>query len=157
MLDCNIDRWVFASISKHFDDRKGNNKLHIEGMQRDTRTTQAFLELRVDGPQYTEVNKGLWKVYVEINILCQCNKDLKNFHKMRQLSGEAVAMFENCIIIYKYGDSTVDDQSVIGAMKRLDNEASRNNLQVSHFGQVDPVNQLEQATIEAHYSMFLEE
>lgn len=153
MLNPSIERWIFASISKHFDDRKGNIHLYVEGMLRDTRTIEEVVELRVDGPNYLEMSKGYWKVYIEVNALCQCTKNSKNFHRMRQLTGTVMAMFEACIQVYKYGD----DGSFVGVFKRLDDTASRNMLQVSHFGQVDPVNQLEQASIEGHYEMFLEE
>lgn len=157
MLNANLDRWIFASISKHFNDHKGARTLYVEGMIRDTRLLQDFIELRVDGPYYTEVSKKYWKLYIEINVLCQSTKDSKNFHKMRQLTGEVFKMFEPCISVYKYGTGIEDDQSFVGILQRMDEEASRNNIQVSQFGQVDPVNQLEQSTVEAHYNMLLEE
>lgn len=157
MLSENMDRWVFASISKHFDDRKGTTKLYIEGMIRDTSTVEQFIELRTDGPYYTEVSHKYWKLYIEINVLIQCAKNNENFHRIRQLSGEVFKMFEPCITLYRYGTGPADDGTIIGILQRMDEEANRNNIQVSHFGQVDPINQLEQATVEAHYVGFLEE
>jgi len=153
MLSPNMDRWVFASVSKHFDDLKGSITLYIEGMHRDTRKLEEFIELRVDGPTYTEISKKYWKLYIEINVLLQCAKNNQNFHRMRQLSGNVMEMFKPCITVYRYGD----DDSLVGTFVRMDQEANRNNMQVSHFGQVDPVNQLEQATVESHYVMHLEE
>lgn len=158
MLSPNMDRWIFASISKHFDDHKGGVTLYIEGMHRDTRTLKECYELRIDGPYYTEISKGYWKVFVEINMLIQYNKDNKNFHRMRQLSGLVMEMFEPCIQVVKYGiTNPPDDETIVGVLQRLDQEEGRNNMQVSHFGQVDPINQLEQATVEAHYVMHVEE
>jgi len=153
MLSPNMDRWVFASVSKHFDDLKGTTTLYIEGMHRDTRKLEEFYELRVDGPNYTEISKKYWKLYIEINMLIQCTKNNQNFHRMRQLSGNVMEMFAPCIQVYKYGDG----DAFVGTFVRMDQEANRNNMQVAHFGQVDPVNQLEQATIESHYVMHLEE
>jgi hypothetical protein len=155
MLSPNMDRWVFASVSKHFDDHKGSMNLYIEGMHRDTRKLEELIELRVDGPYYTEVSKKYWKVYVEVNVLIQCAKNNQNFHRVRQLSGNVMEIFEPCISVYKYG--TPGDDSYVGSLGRMDQEDGRNNMQVSQFGQVDPVNQLEQATVEAHYVMYLEE
>lgn len=158
MLNPNMDRWIFASVSKHFDDRKSPYALYIEGMHRDTNKLEEFLELRIDGPLYTEVSHGYWKIYMEINMLAQCCKNNQNFHRMRQMTGNIMYMFEPCINVYRYGPNDLpDDQSYVGVLQRLDQEEGRNNMQVSHFGQVDPVNQLEQATVEAHYVMFLEE
>lgn len=157
MLSPNIDRWVFASISAHFDSLRSGLPMFIEGQVRDTLAMKEFIELRVDGPYRTEVSKGYWKLYVEINVLCQHTME-DDYHRMRQITGIVAAIFTDCISVYKYGpDAVVDDQSYIGMLKRLDNDKGRNNLQTSHFGQVDPVNHLEQATVESHYVMFLEE
>lgn len=161
MLSPNIDRWIFASVSKHFNDLRGTIPLFIEGMLRETNKLQEFIELRIDGPYYTEICKQTWKVYIEINVLCQCAMNSQNFHRMRQLTGNVMAMFSPCIPVCKYGLGVDDDGTSglesIGALVRMDEEQGRNNLQVTQFGQVDPVNQLEQASVEAHYSMLLEE
>jgi hypothetical protein len=80
-----------------------------------------------------------------------------NFHRIRQLTGNIMAIFEPCIPVYRYGEAVYDDQTLVGALTRMDQESGRNNMQVSQFGQVDPVNQLEQATVEAHYVMLVED
>jgi hypothetical protein len=152
-----MDRWIFASVSKHFDGHKGTMNLYIEGMHRDTHKLESCIELRSDGPYYTEISKAYWKAYIEVNVLVQAAKNNQNFHTMRQLTGNVMAIFEACIPVYRYGDGPDDDQSYVGALQRLDEQAGRNNIQVSQFGQIDPVNQLEQAVVEAHYVMFVEE
>lgn len=157
MLSPHIDRWIFASVSKHFDDHRGTTPLFVEGMLRQTNKLAEFMELRIDGPYYTEISKGLWKVYIEINILIQAAMNQQNFHRMRQLTGNVMAIFEPCIPVYKYGTESYDDSSLVGGLQRMDEEAGRNNMQVSQFGQVDPVNQLEQASVEAHYVVLVEE
>ena len=39
-------RWCIASISKHFDDAKGNFALYLEGDERTTQDEHVFAELR---------------------------------------------------------------------------------------------------------------
>jgi hypothetical protein len=131
--------------------------LYIEGQIIDKLNEEERLELRVDGPNCTEVSKQYWKLYIEINVLCQCAKNNINYHRMRQLTGLARSIFEPCINVYKYGSGVEDTQEFVGVLKRLDDEKGRNNIQVTQFGQVDPVVPVEQSSVEAHYVMFLEE
>jgi hypothetical protein len=153
-----MDRWIFASIGNHFSTKKDATlTLYIEGMHRVDLNQEEFIELRSDGPYYTEVSKGYWKVYVEINVLAQCAKNNTNFHRMRQLTGTIMSLFEPCIEVFKFGTGTDDTQESVGVLRRMDQETGRNNMQVNHFGQVDPTTQLEQATVESHYVMFVEE
>jgi len=153
--DSNWDRWIFASVSQHFEDRRGTVPLYIEGMHRETNELEEFIELRIDGPWFTEISRNCWKIFVEINVLCQVVMNNQNFHRMRALTGLVSRIFDRCIKVYKFGNNLQDDQSQFCVLQRQDGGKGREKIQISHFGQIEPKLQLEQATVEAHYSVKL--
>lgn len=140
----NLGRWIYASFCKHFDALKGSYTLNIEGMPK-TQAEEA-LELRIDGPYFKELSKNYWDIYSEVNVLCSCVKNHKNAYRIHDMLGLATSCFTRCINIYAYGDGGAFQF----AMDRMDSE--REKIQASYFGQVDPNKELEQATVEAHYS-----
>ena len=156
-LNQNLPRWIIASVSKHFDDRRQGIPMFIEGQIRDTRTEKDFIELRIDGPYYTEVSKGFWNVYIEINVLIQAAQDQADYHRIYRSAGIVAAAFEHAISIFKFGDGVGDDDSLIGCMHLLGDKEKRERIQISHFGQVEPETGIFQSTVEAHYEAQLRE
>lgn len=150
----NTPRWIFASVSKHFDAHKQTLKLYIEGMHRGTRDDKDFIELRVDGPYFTELSKGYWRIYSEINVLVQSAMDDTDFHRIWKDIGIVSAAFIN-LIVYKYGDGPDDDDSQLGCMKLISSARGKERLQVSYFGKIAPSVEIHQATVEGHYEMYL--
>ena len=150
------NRWLFASISKHFNDRGQGLTLYIEGQHRDTRELKDFLELRIDGPRMTELTRGNWYVVMEVNILVQSVMDDTNYHRIERDIGVAVQAMTD-ILIYKYGDQAEDTGEFIGCLKLIQDLRAREKIQVFRFGQVEVGLKLEQAAVEAHYHMNLDE
>ena len=150
----NLPRWLFASVSKHFDDNKQDLALFIEGQYRTTRNIKDFIELRFDGPDLTEISKGYWKVYTEINVLVQSAMDDENFHRIHTTVGKVVAAFTD-IEVYKYGTGDDDDDSLLGCLVLLADARSKEKTKVAHFGQIGPDTMLLQASVEGHYLMHL--
>jgi hypothetical protein len=144
-------RWIFASICKHFDDNKGDLPLYIEG-QRTTKTNKAFIELRIDGPYYTELSKDYWKVYLEVNALLQNVQDDKNTHTFYTNLGLLSTIFTP-IPLFKYGESTDEenDQSMFGCLRIVSDDRGKERIQVNNFGLVDKDARLLQANVEGHY------
>ena len=148
-------RWIAASINKHFDARKGSLPLFVEGMHRETRDEKDFLELRQDGPYLTELSKGVWRVYMEVNILIQSAMDDSNMYRIYQDVGIVVQACTD-IPIYKYGsDPLIDDGSLLGCLKVVADHRGKERIQVNHFGKINPSVPLIQATVEVHYGMKL--
>ena len=149
-------RWIFASMSKYAYDNRGGLYMYIEGQHRDTRELKDFCEFRLDGPNLTELSKGYWRAFVECNILLQSTLDDKNFHRIYVNCGIIVAMMSKNIPIYKYGSESVDDESLLGCMHLVQDARGKERIQVSHFGIIDPSEDLQQSCVEAHYEMFLD-
>jgi len=150
----NWARWIFASVSKHFDDRKGDYELFIEGQYRNVNPPKDFFELRMDGPYITEQNKGYFQVYVEINVLVQSHMDDTNYHRIHETTGYVSSIYTG-IKLYKFGNGPLDTQEEFGCLRLLQNTQKRNRIEINQFGQIDPKVRLMQASIEGHYEEIL--
>ena len=156
-LSQHLPRWIISSVSQHFEGRRQGIFMFIEGQLRDTSDLKDFFELRVDGPYYTELSKGFWRVYIEINVLIQSAQDKEDRFRIYKTAGVVAAAFEQVISIFKYGDEVGDDNSLVGCMKLLGDKEARERIQISHFGQVGPETGISQSTVEAHYVAELRE
>jgi len=146
----NWPRWCFASVSKHFDDRRQGLYMFIEGQKRDTRDLKDFIELRMDGPQITEISKDYWRIYGEVNILVTSAMDNNNYHRIHQNVGIVAAAFTT-IRLFKFGTGVDDDQSQWACWYLLQNTEKRHRLDIFHFGKVDVKSEVVQASVEGHY------
>ena len=151
-----VPRWIFASICKHFDDCKGDLALFIEGQYRNSGAPpKDFIELRVDGPYITELNKNYYKLTLDVNILVQSQMDDTNYHRIHDDVGKVASMFKN-INLYKFGTALTDTQEHFGCLNLLQDTQRRDRIQINHFGQIDPKVRLMQASIEGHYETHLQ-
>ena len=155
-MDKNWPRWIFASITKHFSDVI-SLPLFVEGMDRQTKDLKHFAEIRIDGPETNELSADYWRLYVEINVLIQTIMDDENLHRHWDNIGDVNMAFWNCISVYKHADKDGQngDGSKLGCFKLVTDRYDRENIDTSNFGQIDKSVKLQQATVEAHYEMFL--
>lgn len=155
-MDKKWARWIYASVTKFFDDEIDID-VFVEGMDRETKDLKDFAELRIDGPWFNELSADYWKIYIEVNILIQSVMGDKNLHRFYDSIGDVNAAFQNCISVYKTPDINGEngDGSFLGCFKLAIDRYDRENIKTSNFGQVDKNVRLQQATVEAHYEMFL--
>jgi len=154
-INKNWSRWIFASVSMHFDAQRQDIPLHIEGQPRDIKQDQTgWFELRLDGPYYTESSRKLWDIYVEVNVLILAAMLDTDTHRIRRLAGIVESAFTN-ISVFRYGDGIEDDKSYLGCLRLL--QDNNNRVKTNHFGQVEPNLNQEQASVEGHYTMTLNE
>lgn len=146
-------RWCYASINKHFDDRKSLYELYIEGDDRVQQDEAEFAELRVDGPFILIPQKHLYYLTIEINVLCQTHLDPRRHYKAQQMVGVFLRAFRNLIEVRKYGDGPLDDGSLLGCFHLSKDLGS--TLDVSYFGIIRPDTKIMQTTIEGHYRLEL--
>lgn len=150
----NWPRWVFASVSKHFYDRRQGLIMFIEGQHRNTRNDKDFIELRMDGPQYTEISKDYWRIYGEVNILVTSAMDNVNYHRIHENVGIVATAF-TMIPLFKYGAGAQDDQTQWACWNLLQDTGKRQRVDIFHFGQVDVKSEVIQASVEGHYETFV--
>jgi len=149
MIKENVDRWLFASVSKFMYDRRQNITLYMEGQAR-TVTEEDYVQMRYNGPLWNQYNPVDYLLRVEINLLVCALMD-EDTHKIYKMCGIFENALEESIPTYKYGDTPgVDDQSFLGCLLRQ-RSGGNQEIIVTHFGQVSPDVRVMQSTIEAHY------
>jgi len=155
MVNVNWSRWIFASITKHFyDNLNASLKVYVEGQRRvNLRDQENFCEVRVDGPYLTEVSKGNYRIYSEVNVVVQHHMSDSNWHTIHTNIGLVQGAFTT-IPIYKYGSGVQDDDSLLCCLELV--QDARNDLETNQLGQIGPDKQLMMATIEGHYECLLE-
>lgn len=156
MIDfTNLPRWIFASCSEDVKSKADNAITFVEGLDRPSENDKDFAEFRLDGPRFTELSKGYWQIWIAINVLVQSTMDDEDFHRKYVTIGKIVEAMKGSISIFKYGDGPDDDDSLVGCFSMIQDK--NNQLRVNHMGQIDKTLRLEQATVEAHYHMYLTE
>jgi len=150
-MNKNWARWIFASIAKHFDDQAviAALPLYIESAPAKQGHPEDWLELRIDGPNFSGRSKDEWGVTVEVNIVISSAKNGKNNYRFLTNEGLVCKWFVAEIPIFKLGNGVDDDQSFITCLQLITDDKAK--LVVSHFGQIDATTQLLQSTVEGHY------
>jgi hypothetical protein len=150
-------RWAFASVVNHFQNNLDTTRvpIFVEGEKRNTDTLKTFAEVRMDGPFFTEVSRDCYKIEGEVNILIQATLDEMDAQLIHRSVGLVTAAFSD-ISVYRFGDEPGDDNSFVWCWKLINDSRRRERVQVSHFGVIEPNTKLTQATVEAHYDVFLD-
>lgn len=146
-------RWIYASINKHFDDRKGKYELYIEGDERTQSDEAEFAELRIDGPFITIPQKGLYLIDVEINVLTQTHLDPRQHYLAQEMVGVFARAFTNLLEVHKYGDGPLDDGSLLECF-HLQRDL-RESIDINYYGIIKEDVKITQTTIEGHYRLEL--
>ena len=156
-INTNWARWIKASIYTYFDTNIDGYTKYFEGSKRDTFTAQDYIEIRMDGPHFSEVSKNYFKITVEVNVVLHHTKDDTQIYKLDTMIGVVSTAFKN-IPVYKYGDGAADDSSYLGCLRLIvdPHGMKGDKVVVSNFGQIEAATEAEQATVEGHYVMNLE-
>lgn len=157
----NWPRWVQASVADHFKTvciAKGYPAL-VEGI--DERTTEFYdapnrIEIRMNGPQIQEWNKGYFEFEVDVNILIFSYMGGKNVNAYdgTVMAGVMAEAADQKIPVYKYGIGVDDDQSLIGCLS-LQTTGRDQGINVHHFGEIDKENRLRQFGVDVSLQMTL--
>lgn len=153
MYNPNWNRWLRASVNKHFAAQLSAYNVFIEGMKRTRNDKDDFCEIRMDGPYFREVSKDYFEVYIEVNILVQTAiTRSKNLYQHEDILGAASAAFTT-IPVFKLGSNDGDDESQIGCLNLR--SQPQDPVKVSDFGQIKAETELRQACVEGHYTIQL--
>lgn len=143
------NRWVYNSIAKHFATMATTNDLYLylAGRSDETDKHEEFIELKISGPQVTEVSKNYFKLDVIIDIIYSVHLVPEDGYRAQKVAGlieEAVTD----ICIYKYGNGSDDDDSLLGTM-----QLQRQPVESNCFGQVRPDTRLIQGVVSGALQM----
>lgn len=151
-----IARWTHASIKDFIKKNWSGAPLLVEGEDDRKPDTPFFVELRIDGPVIkAHGTKGEYIGEVEINLTITVKKDEKYVHLIQDKIGLAYNILDQCMPIKKIGNALntpdIDDGSFVTVLQLQPDTV----VDISNFGQVDPVLRVQQASVEAHYRMQL--
>jgi len=154
-FDANWDRWIAASINKHFSTEAATYSLEmfVEGEERRTNDDRSYIELRHDGVWWREVSKDWWKGKIDINVLCVAVME-SDLYKINRMVGQVTAILAQCIPVYKYGPDAGDDDTQFGELQLLTSEG-RDGHRIHKYGQIEPDVKLIQASVECSYRIWL--
>lgn len=154
-MNVNWPRWIRASISKHFNDRRQSLPLFIEGQFRHTREHPLGIELRVDGPYLTEVSHDNWKHDYMINVLVTSVLNKQDLYAQDRAFGIVLAAFTD-IMCYRFGNGPDDDGTFLCCLRIIHNDHKKQRTKANNFGQIEPTTELLQASVQASYQTYLD-
>ncbi len=140
----NIVRWIWSSVSKHFDLIKNEIPFYVEGQ--DHKDEEDSAELRINGPFVNNPSKGYWKIDADINILITATMD-QDFYRIYKIIDQFLEGFTSIIPVYKYGDSGEQLGCLILQTDIQD------AIIISNFGRIEPSLRVQQSTINGIYTI----
>jgi hypothetical protein len=150
----NWSRWVFASIATYFQNIATENDipLYIEGLSERTdafQTAPERAELRINGPWTQEMDAGVYRLWVDVNILLisQYGGNTKNAYDCEVNLGIFQQAVDQPIYLYKYGTGGQDDQSQFGYL--TPRVGPQDCIRVLRFGQVESNAHMRQEMVDA--------
>ena len=148
----NWPRWIFASLTKWFDDHRDGVEMYVEGDDANLSALADYIEFRFNGPMMEESSKGWWRIDVIINILVVSKRNDRSLHTLPTNLGKVAAAFTTNIPIYKFGNNVDDNRTeLLGCMTLFD------SIEITQLGQVEPNVKELQAMVQGHYRMHIEE
>lgn len=151
----NWQRWVIASIAKHFETKFGGEiHLYMENEDRQTEGQEHYCELRVDGPSCDQLSPTTYRLDLTIDALVVSIKSSRNGYTHEDKIGLVSSAFTTGIPVFRYGIGVDDDQTELGCLQLLP-DVGKDKIVVTRFGQTVPYLRLQEATIEAEYRMLV--
>lgn len=153
IINPNWNRWIYASLTDHFQSLRQNIPFFVEGQNRPDDVSE-FAEFRMDGPLYNELNNHYWYIDITATIIIQSVQNDSDIHRLDRLIGIFLAAFTTDIPVFRYGDDPdTDDQDQFGCLRL--SPAFGERIRVDKFGQIQVAMPVTQASLEAHYIMSL--
>lgn len=156
----NWARWIVASLAKYLKTVADDNNIpaFVEGVEdRTDAVMQApdHVEIAVTGPLSREASRGYYILRVGIRVLIQSRMDNppKNRYSPQQIAGYYHEALDAVIAVYRYGNGSEDDQTLLGCLSPL--SGKNDAVKVHHFGQMTQTDRLRQSMVDCWYEMEL--
>jgi len=149
-MNKNWNRWIYTSISKHFNTTiavPNSLYLYIAGRSDDTGKKAEFIELRISPIQTTEISKNNYKINVSIDVLYSVQLVPEDGYRAQTVAGLIETAITD-ICVYKYGNGTGDDDSLLGGL-----QLQRQPVESNCFGQISSDARLVQGVVSASLQM----
>ena len=155
-MNVNLPRWIFASMSDHFQTVSDGISLRffIEGLDEaealDFQVDSGLF--RMDGPIAYQGSSGLEWYKVEMQILLTDIVATTNDNAYDIYTWAGVfqgSMLNDSLPIYRYGSGAEDDDSLIGCLEP--DTSVRNNVRVASYGMVDKDYRIKQVSVNGKF------
>lgn len=148
----NWQRWIYASIAKHFADIFTAKKLSflVESAPQTSDKFTDWAEIRMTGPDWIGGTNGEWIAErVEISILVQSKLSQKNSYILQTNIGIVCNAYSVSIPVFRLGDGQEDDEAYLTCLQLK--AKGRDAVKVNQLGKVSASTQLLRATVDADY------
>lgn len=152
-MNPNWMRWIHASLRTYITDALEGSGVVVffEGESRDVlRHDEDWIEFRWTGPDATVGPPNYWHLSCMLNIVVSSTTNREDTYAHQVTVGKVHAILGVSIPVYKYGNGTDDDQSLLGCLQLRADE--KDPIMTNYFGRMQEV-ELEQSTIEAYYCL----
>jgi hypothetical protein len=151
-------QWIHTALFKHFEQKlkvEADLPFIIEGVDRRVGHSeeQDLIELRVDGPVYTQHGRSSFTAEVFVNVLVKVLMSETDAYKMLRYLGTVVASFVDTPV--RQWD--VNGQPLIGCLMLQKSGRGSDRVRVNNYGQIDPAVRLQQGVVEGTYKIELED
>jgi len=158
-MESNLARWTMASIAVYFKAVANTISLafFVEGVdEREPDTMrQEHAELRVSGPYVCELSHNYWRVHIDINVLLTdyMKMSTENAYDINRWGGVFLAAMTENIPVYRFGDGSNDDGSLVGCLTQR--KGFSEPARLIHFGQVSREDRIRQAVVDGRFEIYL--
>ena len=144
-----VPKWIISSIADHFDKRRDDLFMHVEGTKRKDPTTSSWFELRFNGPDRELIGKDRYRFTITINCAVISLLDEQDAYSIHSASGKVAKAFTSSIPIYKFGKEDTDDSSLVDCMN------VRGKILTNVYGQENPSDDNTLAEVQGDYEFEL--
>jgi hypothetical protein len=150
-LNPNLNRWIYASVVKHFMAECANANppipFYIDRYDRDV----SWVEMRFVGPTVNEVSRAKYLIICCVDFLITTFVEHDQYAMFR-ITGALSSMYKD-ICVYRYGDGLDDDQTFVSDLKLT--QRNNNKINLINFGLILPDNKFQRSVMSSDYEMFL--
>ena len=159
-IDPNWQKWICLSIQNHFaqsahvidwqtylnnpDLYQDKVPLWVENPNYDKSSVDNSLEIRIGGPDFTQLSNKMWKARVTVNALLETEMDMNNLMFQQEFLGKIQEAFST-ISLRMYGPYVTDTQQFFGCLNLY------GDIQTVDFSQEHAEEKRQIAYIEAQY------
>ena len=142
------NRWIYNSISTYFSVFADANSLYlyIAGRSDEKDKHDEFIELRISHVITSEISKNYYKINVNIDVLYSTHLIPEDGYRAQKIAG-LIEYAITDICVYKYGNGSDDDDTLLGTLQLQD------SVESNYFGQIRPDTRLLQGVTSASLQM----
>jgi hypothetical protein len=152
-------RWIFSSVAHYTKTTLDGIQmpLLVEGVderEQEKIRAESHVELRLHGPETSELSKDYFKLVVEINCLVtqMMGGQKQNAYDIFQTCG-VIQQALSVIPVYRFGAGPDDDQTLLGCLTADSGRGQA--IKVYHFGQSDKDTRVRQSAVDGRFVLYL--